>query len=80
MRNTEAFSSGPNGPGTRWLTAGRLLRYAAIACGFAMGFGHLHGALELDVGLHRVTGSLAGTDVLVKGMTLTPATALLVTF
>src|SRR6266852_6093518 len=32
MRNTEAFSSGPNGPGTRWLTAGRLLRYAAIAC------------------------------------------------
>jgi hypothetical protein len=54
--------------------------YAGGVVGFALGFRHLHGALELDTYYQSVDGSMAGVDVHVSGLTLSPAAALIATF
>jgi hypothetical protein len=44
--------------------------------GFAIGFRHLHVALELDAAYAHVSGSYNSTNATVSGATLAPATAL----
>jgi hypothetical protein len=44
--------------------------------GFAVGFRHLHVALELDASYATITGQFGGTQVTVAGVSLAPATAL----
>ncbi|HEY6463808.1 MAG TPA: hypothetical protein VIY73_26745 [Polyangiaceae bacterium] len=44
--------------------------------GFAVGFRHVHVALELDASYATITGTYAGTSATVAGVTLAPATAL----
>lgn len=57
---------------TRWWGGGVL--------GFAVGFRHLHVALELDAAYANVSGSYNQTSVQVDGLTLAPAAALWWTF
>jgi len=54
--------------------------YGGGLLGIATGFRHVHVALELDVAYQVVTGSYNSNDVTVKGLTLSPATALWWTF
>jgi hypothetical protein len=44
--------------------------------GVAVGFRHLHVAMELDASYASVTGDLAQTHASVRGVTLAPAAAL----
>jgi len=44
--------------------------------GFAVGFRHVHVAIELDASYQNVSGDYAGTHVTVEGLTLAPSTAL----
>jgi hypothetical protein len=48
--------------------------------GVAMGFRHVHVALELDAAYQHVSGSFNGTNASVDGVALTPGSALWVTF
>jgi len=48
--------------------------------GFAVGFRHVHGAIELCAYQQAVHGNVLGTDVSVTGITVAPAAALLATF
>jgi hypothetical protein len=50
--------------------------YGGGLLGIATGFRHVHVALELDVAYQVVTGTYNSNDVTVKGLTLSPATAL----
>jgi hypothetical protein len=44
--------------------------------GVATGFRHVHVALEANVAYQVVSGSYAGTDATVRGLTVSPASAL----
>lgn len=48
--------------------------------GLAVGFRHLHAAIEVQAGYQRAEGTLWGTDVDVEGATVSPAAALIATF
>ena len=48
--------------------------------GFATGFRHVHVALELGAAYQVASGSFAGTEATVRGLTLTPASAIWTTF
>jgi hypothetical protein len=48
--------------------------------GFAIGFRHVHVALELEAGYAYVWGSFGGVSARIDGLALTPATALWVDF
>ena len=50
--------------------------YGGGLLGIATGFRHVHVALELDVAYQYVTGTYNNNDVTVKGLSLSPATAL----
>jgi hypothetical protein len=54
--------------------------YVGGVAGLAMGLRHLHVALELDVYHHWFSGDYKGSDVKVRGVTITPAGALIFTF
>ncbi len=53
---------------------------AGALTGFAIGFRHLHAAVEFQGAWHDASGTLWGTDAKVTGLTWTPAAALLGTF
>jgi hypothetical protein len=57
---------------TRW--------YFGAVVGLAIGFRHLHAALELDASYSHVSATLAGIAAKTSGVTLSPATALILTF
>ncbi len=54
--------------------------HAGGVLGFATGFRHVHVALELGLAYQIVSGSYNETDVTVRGLTLTPASAIWFTF
>ncbi len=54
--------------------------YGGGLLGIATGFRHVHVALEIDVAYQVVKGTYNDNDVTVKGLTLSPATALWWTF
>jgi hypothetical protein len=54
--------------------------YVGGVAGLAMGLRHLHVALELDVYHHWFSGDYEGSTVKVRGVTITPAGALIFTF
>jgi hypothetical protein len=56
------------------LTADRY--WAGGVVGAAIGFRHLHAAVELDASYETITGSFAGTSATVQGATIVPAAAL----
>jgi hypothetical protein len=60
------------------LTATRL--WAGGVVGVAVGFRHVHIAMELDVSYANVWGQYAGTQAQISGLSLTPASALWWTF
>jgi hypothetical protein len=76
-RNTEAVppggqSTAPQLVGDRFAVGGLL--------GLAIGFRHVHVALELEADYALVTGSFGGTSAKVEGLSLTPASAVWVDF
>jgi hypothetical protein len=54
--------------------------YAGGVAGAAVGFRHVHVAIEVDVGYQTVSGTYNATQVTVNGVSATPATALWWTF
>lgn len=61
--------------------------YGALVAGLRVGFRHVHAAIELDAGYHRVDGSFktagtagGGTPTSVQQISLTPAGALEISF
>ena len=54
--------------------------YGGGVIGLGLGFRHVHGAIELDAYDQSVTGSYAGSDVRVTGVTLTPAAGVILSF
>jgi hypothetical protein len=54
--------------------------YGGGVFGLGLGFRHLHGAIEVDAYYQNVTGSMGGADVSLRGMTVTPAAAMTVSF
>jgi hypothetical protein len=54
--------------------------YVGGVAGLAMGLRHLHVALELDVFQHWFSGDYQGSAVKVRGVSITPAGALIFTF
>ena len=54
--------------------------HAGGVVGFATGFRHVHVALELGAAYQVASGSFAGTEATVRGLTLTPASAIWTTF
>jgi hypothetical protein len=54
--------------------------HAGGTAGLAMGFRHIHVALELESAYHGVEGKFGTAEVEVHGVTLTPAGGLLFTF
>jgi hypothetical protein len=54
--------------------------HAGGVAGLAMGFRHIHVALELEASYHGIQGSFGSGKVEVHGLTLTPAGGLLFTF
>lgn len=64
----------PRGPSTFRLDATRF--YGGALAGFAVGFNHVHVALELSAAYQSIDGSFGGNDVVVRGISLAPATAL----
>ena len=73
-------------PSTSPLGGGNQVRLSAnhwfggAVFGLATGFNHVHVALEAQVAYQVVTGSYNANEVTVKGLTITPATALWWTF
>jgi hypothetical protein len=78
----EEVRSEPKSPGlgvppislsaTRW--------YGGGLVGFAIGFRHVHVALELDVAYQNVNGAYNTTQTSVDGLSVTPASAVWITF
>ncbi len=62
-------------PGAITLTANRA--YGGGVAGFAVGFNHIHLALELDAAYLVVSGSYNANDVTVRGISLAPSGAIL---
>jgi hypothetical protein len=54
--------------------------WAGGLLGLAVGFRHVHVALELDVAYQHLTGAYNAVQTSVDGVTLAPATALWITF
>jgi hypothetical protein len=54
--------------------------FAGGLLGFAVGFRHVHVALELDVAYQSISGSYNQTNASVSGVTLAPASALWIEF
>ncbi len=54
--------------------------YGGGVAGFATGFRHIHVALELGAAYQVVNGSYNGTDATIRGLALTPASAIWTTF
>ncbi len=54
--------------------------HASALTGLAIGFRHVHAAIELQGGWHDARGTLWGVDTKVQGFTLTPAAALIGSF
>jgi hypothetical protein len=54
--------------------------HAGGVAGLAVGFRHVHVAVELETSYHGVRGNVGISDVTVTGVTLTPAGGLLFTF
>lgn len=54
--------------------------YAGPVVGLGLGFRHVHGALELDTYFQSVSGSFAGDDVRLSGVTLAPGAGLILSF
>lgn len=75
-RSTEPVTGAPEFPGK--LSANRLFVGALV--GLAIGFRHVHVALELDAQYEALWGTFAGTSGAVQGATIVPASALLVDF
>jgi hypothetical protein len=67
--------TGMPGPGIDFIHS-----YVGGVAGVAMGLRHVHVALELDVFHHWASGDYDGSVVKVRGVTLTPAGALIFTF
>ena len=63
-------------PGSLDLTHWR----AGGVVGLAVGFRHVHAAIELETSYHVVKGTFGGTNVEVQGVTLAPAGGVLFTF
>ena len=63
-------------PGSLNLTHWR----AGGVVGLAIGFRHVHAAIELETSYHGVKGTFGSANVEVRGVTLTPAGGLLFTF
>ncbi len=72
----ERLTFGDSAPGgsalERW--------YGGAILGLGIGFRHIHGVFEVDATYHNVSGSIGGDDVRFGGVTLSPATALVLTF
>jgi len=54
--------------------------HAGGVVGLALGFRHIHAAVELETGYHGIRGTSGDAKVEVQGVTLTPAGGLLFTF
>jgi hypothetical protein len=54
--------------------------YGGVVGGLAVGFNHVHVALEADVAYQYVSGDFARTNVHINGLTIAPATALWFSF
>jgi hypothetical protein len=54
--------------------------YGGAIAGFGLGFRHVQAALELDAYYQGVSGSFAGDEVRLQGVTLTPGAGLIFTF
>jgi hypothetical protein len=54
--------------------------HAGAVVGLALGFRHVHAAVELETGYHGLRGTSGDAKVEVQGVTLTPAGGLLFTF
>ncbi len=54
--------------------------YASGLMGFAFGFRHVHAAVEVQGGYQTASATLWGVDVNLKGLTVSPAAALLGSF
>ncbi len=54
--------------------------WAGGVLGARVGFRHVFAAFELDASAHKLDGSLAGSDVSVRGVSLAPSGALVATF
>lgn len=63
-----------SGPSPFRLDATRF--YGGALAGFAVGFNHVHVALEMSAAYQSIDGSFGGNDVTVRGISLAPATAL----
>jgi hypothetical protein len=72
-RNSEAVP--PNGESTAPQLVGDRFAVGGLV-GLAIGFRHVHVALELEADYAAVTGTFGGTTARVDGLSLTPATAL----
>jgi len=72
-RNTEPLPQGATNPGPQ-LQGDRFAVGGLL--GLAIGFRHVHVALELEADYAAVTGTFGGTTGKVDGLSLTPATAL----
>jgi hypothetical protein len=76
-RNSETVP--PDGQSTAPQLAGDRFAVGGLL-GLAIGFRHIHVALELEADYALVTGSFGGTSAKVEGLSLTPATALWLDF
>jgi hypothetical protein len=76
-RNSEQVP--PGGQGTLPELAGDRFAVGGIL-GLAIGFRHIHVALELEADYAFVTGTFGGVSAHIDGLSLTPATALLLDF
>jgi len=75
-RSTEPVVGAPPFPGT--LSANRF--FVGGLVGVAIGFRHVHVALELDANFESVTGTFGGASGSIQGVTLVPASALWLDF
>jgi hypothetical protein len=76
----ERISNLSSGAGAAAETWGLTHWHVGGIAGLAVGFRHVHAAVELETSYHGLQGTLAGTAVEVRGLTLTPAGGLLFTF
>lgn len=75
-RSTEPVAGAPPFPGT--LSANRF--FVGGVVGLAIGFRHVHVALELDANFESVSGTFGGASGSVQGATLVPASAVWLDF
>jgi len=75
-RSTEPLTGAPAYPGT--LSANRF--FAGGVVGLAIGFRHVHVALELDANFESVSGTFGAAQGSVQGATLVPASAIWLDF